>query len=328
MNREARMRFIVYGAGAVGGVIGARLFQAGHDVTLVARGAHRIAIRDRGILLESPDESVRLRIPVAGHPGEIRYEPGDVVLLGMKTQDTAEAVRALAASAPPDTVVACAQNGVENERLALRSFARVYGVCVVLPAAHLRPGIVQVYSAPVGGVLDVGRYPGGTDDVAHAIAAAFRDGGFGAAPRPDVMAYKYGKLLTNLGNAAEVVCGPGEGSRHIAALARSEGLACFHAAGIGFAEADMSVYADVLDVRPVGGRRRFGGSSVQSLQRATGSVEADYLNGEIVLLGRTHGVPTPVNELLGHMANEMARDRRPPGLVEPEEFLAAVAARS
>jgi 2-dehydropantoate 2-reductase len=322
------MRFIVYGAGAVGGVIGGRLFQAGHDVTLIARGAHRTAVRDRGLLLESPDESVTLRIPVAGHPRELPFEAGDVVLLGMKTQDTAEAVRALAAAAPPDVVVVCAQNGVENERLALRSFARVYGVCVVLPAAHLRPGVVQVYSAPVGGVLDVGRYPGGTDETAHAIAAAFRDGGFGATPRADVMDHKYGKLLTNLGNAAEVVCGPGESSGQVAALARAEGLACLHAAGIAFTEADMSVYADVLDVRPVGGRRRFGGSSVQSLQRATGSVEADYLNGEIVLLGRAHGVPTPVNELLAHMANKMVRDRRPPGLVAPEEFLAAVAARS
>jgi 2-dehydropantoate 2-reductase len=319
------MRFVVYGAGAVGGVIGARLFQAGHDVTLIARGAHRRAIRERGLLVESPDESVRLPIPVADHPDQVSYRPGDVVLLGMKTQDTADAVRALAASAPPDIVVACAQNGVENERLALRSFAGVYGVCVVLPAAHLRPGVVQVYSAPVGGVLDVGAYPGGTDDTARAIASAFRDGGFRADARPDLMDFKYGKLLSNLGNAAEVVCGPGEGMREIARLARVEGLACLRAAGIEFAEADMKVYADVLDVRPIDGRDRFGGSSVQSLQRATGSVEADYLNGEIVLLGRTHGVPTPVNELLRRMANEMARDRRPPGLVAPEEFLATVA---
>ncbi|HEV7936040.1 MAG TPA: 2-dehydropantoate 2-reductase [Actinomadura sp.] len=319
------MRFIVYGAGAVGGVIGARLFQAGHDVTLIARGPHLAALREHGLLLETPDEAVRLRIPVAGHPGEVSYRPGDVVLLAMKTQDTAEALRALAASAPSEIVVVCAQNGVENERLALRAFARVYGVCVVLPAAHLRPGVVQVYSAPVAGVLDVGRYPEGADDTALAIVSAFRDGGFRSDVRPDVMTFKYGKLLANLGNAAEVVCGPGEAMREIADLARREGAACLRAAGIGFTEADMGVYADVLRLRPVNDRHRFGGSSVQSLQRATGTVEADYLNGEIVLLGRRHGVPTPVNDLLRRLANEMARRRRPPGLVAPEEFLTRLA---
>ena len=51
------MRYIVYGAGAVGGVIGARLFQAGHDVVLIARGPHLDAIRERGLTFETPDAS-------------------------------------------------------------------------------------------------------------------------------------------------------------------------------------------------------------------------------------------------------------------------------
>ena len=58
------MRFIVYGAGAIGGVLGGRLFQAGEDVVLIARGPHHDAIRDVGLTVESPTGSVTLPVPV------------------------------------------------------------------------------------------------------------------------------------------------------------------------------------------------------------------------------------------------------------------------
>ena len=61
--------------------------------------------------------------------------------------------------APPDVGVVCAQNGVENERVALRSFARVYGVSVMCPAVHLDPGVVIGYSAPVAGIHTSGCGP-------------------------------------------------------------------------------------------------------------------------------------------------------------------------
>lgn len=314
------MRFVVYGAGAVGGVIGGRLFQAGHDVSLIARGAHGAAIGDHGLRLVAPEGSVTLRIPVADQPGRLVFQPDDVVILAMKSQNTADALTALAACAPPDIVVACAQNGVENERLALRHFDRVHGVCVVTPAAHAEPGVVEVYAAPLAGSLDVGRYPAGEDGSAE-LAVAFRDAGFAAQARPDIMRFKYGKLLTNLGNAAEALFGPGGETTRITELARQEGVACLDAAGIDHANGAVP---EGLRMRPITGRRRSGSSSWQSLQRGTGSVEADYLNGEIVLLGRTHGVPTPVNELLCRQMNELARDRRPPGLQAPADFLAAV----
>jgi 2-dehydropantoate 2-reductase len=73
----------------------------------------------------------------------------------------------------------------------------------------------------------------------------------------------------------------------------------------------------------VPGTTHGGGSSWQSLTRGTGSIEADFLNGEIVLLGREHDVPTPVNEALQRLANRAAADRIPPGSLTPEEVLAA-----
>lgn len=75
-----------------------------------------------------------------------------------------------------------------------------------------------------------------------------------------------------------------------------------------------------MQLHPVGGAPRGGGSSWQSLQRATGKIESDYLNGEVVLLGREHGIPTPVNELLQSLAHEAARTRVPPGSLTAEGF--------
>jgi 2-dehydropantoate 2-reductase len=95
-------------------------------------------------------------------------------------------------------------------------------------------------------------------------------------------------------------------------------------AGIDYASAeeDRARRGDLLTWQPVGGARRGGGSSWQSLQRSTGSIEADYLNGEIALVGRMHGVATPVNELLQRLANEAARAGRPPGSTAAEDLLA------
>ncbi len=66
---------------------------------------------------------------------------------------------------------------------------------------------------------------------------------------------------------------------------------------------------------------RGGGSSWQSLARRAGSIEADYLNGEIALLGRLHGVATPVNAALQEVANELARAGDPPESLSFAELL-------
>jgi len=161
------VRFVVYGAGAIGGVVGARLFQHGHDVALIARGAHYEAIRDHGLRIRSPIDDVTLPIPVVDHPANLSLTDDDVVLLAMKSQDTIGACEALDACAPPGIAVACMQNGVENERRVLRHFPRTYGMCVMCPASQLHPGVVQVHSAPVSGLLDLGRFPQGVDEPGH-----------------------------------------------------------------------------------------------------------------------------------------------------------------
>jgi 2-dehydropantoate 2-reductase len=317
------MRFVVFGAGAIGGVIGGRLAQHGHDVVLLARGAHYEAIRDHGLTLEWADERLTLPVPVHDTPAAVGFGPDDVVVLGVKGQDTIGALDALAAVASPETPIVCAQNGVENERVALRRFANVYGMCVMCPATHLEPGVVQAYSAPVSGLLDVGRYPNGVDDTGIAVAEALRASTFESEPRVDIMRWKYAKLLMNLANAVEALFARSDASAEIASRARAEGDEVLRAAGIDFAsiEEDRERRGDLLTWHPVGGARRGGGSSWQSLERGTGAIEVDYLNGEIVVLGRLHGVATPANALLQRLANRAAREGMAPATLDAGDAL-------
>jgi 2-dehydropantoate 2-reductase len=238
MCHAADVRYIIYGAGAVGGTIGGRLFQHDHEVVLIGRGAHYQALRDGGLHLQSPDESVVLAVAVVERPDQIEHQPGDIVFLAMKSQDTATALDALIGWAGPELPVVCAQNGVANERAALRLFANVYGMCVFLPATHLQPGVVQCNSTPVAGILDLGRCPSGGDPLAEEVAAALRASDFDSRVEPDIMRRKYGKLLNNLGNALDAACGSATRRGELYARARAEATACFEAAGIDFASAE------------------------------------------------------------------------------------------
>lgn len=309
------MRMVVYGAGAIGGVIGGRCAQAGEDVVLIARGAHLDALRSDGLTIESPDDTSVVRVPAVASPAELGFGDADVVLLAMKSQDTLAALDALRSTAPAGIPIVCAQNGVANERSALRRFPNVYGMCVLCPATHLRPGVVQASSSPVSGLLDVGRWPAGTDSLSEELAARLSQSTFSSVSRPDIARWKWGKLLMNLGNAVEAVCGRDAGAVELAADVRAEGHACLAAAGIAAAseEEDAARRAGLLTARPIAGERRGGGSTWQSLARGLGTVETDYLTGEVVLLGRLHGVPTPLNAVLQQLAFQMAARHEPPG---------------
>ncbi len=310
------MRFIVYGAGAVGGTLGALLAKAGNDVVLVARGDHLRVLQAEGLLLSTPEWQERFVLPAVSGPQRVQWRPGDVVLLTVKSQDTEAALRSL----PPGVTVVCLQNGVANEPMALRHFADVYGVCVMFPTTHLTPGVVAAHSWPVPGILNLGRYPSGVDSQAHHLAQAFAGAGFVSEPLPAIMRWKYTKLLMNLGNAVQAVCGP---APEIAALVRVEGQQVLRAAGIDFAgeEENRALRSDLITNRDAIGQPRSGSSSWQSLARGTGAIEADYLNGEIVLLGRLHGVAVRYNEHARRLANDFARQGLEAGSLSPQEWL-------
>jgi 2-dehydropantoate 2-reductase len=315
------VQYVVYGAGAVGGVIGARLHLAGMATTLVARGQHLAAMRQHGLVLETVDGRQAIPVAAAGGAAEVAWAQDTVVVLSVKSQHTQEALADLAARAPASTVVVSAQNGVANERAILRLFERVLSICVMQPCAQLEPGVVVQQCHPVPGILDIGRYPGGTDSVTESICTDLRAAGFVSEPRPDIMAWKHRKLIMNLGNGVQACFQPGPEADRLQALARAEGEAALRAAGITVVsdEVDQARRGDILQGRA---RPDAWGSSWQSLARGAGNVEADYLNGEVVLLGRLHGVPTPANELIQRVTNQLARDGGPPRSLRAGEALA------
>jgi 2-dehydropantoate 2-reductase len=180
------------------------------------------------------------------------------------------------------------------------------------------------------GILDLGRWPDGTDDVDEELAAALRASRFECVARADIMRWKYRKLLTNLGNAVQALCGAGfrrdDAGSEVLARLQAEAEAVLAAAGIDpVSEAeDDERRADHLQLREISGETRAGGSTWQSLARGAG-IETDFLNGEIALLGRRHGVPTPANAALQTLMREAAARGAGPGSMTSAELLRQLA---
>lgn len=314
------MRFVVLGAGAIGGVVGGYLARSGADVAFVARGEHGRLIAAHGLEVRTPDGPFTVQVPTAVTPSALKMGDRDVVLLAVKGQDTSGALDALVeAGAAPHTPIACLQNGVANEPLAAQRFDHVFGVTVMAPTLHLQPGVVEAKAGPVPAILDIGRYPSGTDETAEAIAFAFVAAGMPSEVRPDIMRWKWSKLLMNLGNAIEVVCGPAARVSPLGKAVTLEGRAVLEAAGIDFVSAaeDRERRGDLLKWTP---STDAGGSTWQSAVRGT-PMETDLLTGEIVRLGDEHGVETPANDVLLHLAHEQA-ERGGVGNADPDQILA------
>jgi 2-dehydropantoate 2-reductase len=226
------MRIIVYGLGAVGGVIAAQLTFSGYTVIGIARGRQLEAVRGSGLRLFTPQAVRTAKFAVCAGPEEISFERDDVVLLTMKGPDTAGALLRLEAAGVLDQPVFCFQNGVANEALALRFFDSVYGATVVLPADYDTPGEVSAYFTPTIGAFDIGRYPSGSDEAVEKLCRTLRASGFIARRRDDVMASKYRKLLMNLRNIIDALLPDKQLQDKWHSQARAEAEAVLTAAGI------------------------------------------------------------------------------------------------
>ena len=315
------VRYVVLGAGAIGGTLGGHLHRVGREVMLVGRAAHVGAIRAGGLRLVTGDAEYRLDLPaVDAVAAAAPFRGEDVVLLTCKAQHTAAALGELrAAGAAPTLPVVCCQNAIWNESHAQRVFANVYGAVVFVPGFYLDPG--EVINARVGhyGYLEVGRYPAGADTFCARVVEDLAAAGFAAAVNPAVMRAKGAKCLGNLANAVAAITGSQRGADTFMARTRNEARRVWRAAGIDFEESRE--FAVRRKERYRGhdrwprdhGPPRQGGSSWQSLMRNAGSIESEFLNGEVVRLGRLLGIPAPCNEVLWRRAEEMARAGVPPG---------------
>jgi 2-dehydropantoate 2-reductase len=304
-----RQAVAVIGAGAIGGLLGARLHDAGIDVRLIGREAQVDAIRTNGLLVKGLEGSHVVHLPAATRLDETP----DIVLLTVKSQDVADASRSIAALHSDATVVTM-QNGVRSDREAADILGRdrVVGCVLNISATYLEPGVVEQNTA---GLFQVGApYPeskGRVDAVLELLNLAIK-----TEPVPDIARSRWTKLMANLNNAIMAITGLpiGRALRHpgltrLSIATIREGVKTAQLGGFGLDQTRrartfrlMSTLPMPLSYRVFRGRlagnfppdSTYGPSTLQSLQRGSSS-ELEYLNGEIVKLGERIERPTPYN---------------------------------
>ncbi|UMB69420.1 ketopantoate reductase family protein [Mycobacterium paraterrae] len=325
-------RYVIVGAGAIGGTVGGVLTRAGVATVLVARGPHAETLAANGLTLRTPDGTFQTPVAAVSDAAEVRLTPDDVLVFTTKTQQLDVALQqwvdqpvhgpeGVLGTAGELLPALTALNGVVAEDKSLRYFRRVYGVCVWLPAVHLTAGEVIVRSWPVVGQFHVGRWPVGLssdsdDDVLQDVNAAWTSAGVRINVVDDIAPWKYNKLISNLGNAVGALASQdGDLGRIVAAL-QAEAEAVLRDAGIDFVSFEVSTAArvDGPTPRPVPGVDTGAGNSTwQSLSRNTGDVETDYFNGEIVRIAHQHGIAAPLNSTVARLARETVRTHAGPG---------------
>ena len=330
-------RYIILGAGAVGGALGGRLALAGREVVLVARGDHLAVLRERGLRLRTPDEDVTQPLQAVGSPEEIELDVEDILILATKTQQANEVLVGWtdaplhqngrpAGTAGERLPIFIALNGVAGEGFAHRYFRRVYGVCVWMPVVHLIAGEVIIRSTPRSGMLHIGRVPNTTkdhDQVLEQVAADLVAANFDVPLPDDVMAWKYRKLISNIGNVFQALVARNGDWRPLVVDAEAEARRVLDAVGIRYTSdaEETAARAAGFTMKPVPGvAASLGGSTWQSLQRSTGNIETDYLNGEIVMIAHRAGLEAPINARLAILARWASATGAKPGEMSAQEL--------
>jgi len=308
------MKIAIIGAGAIGGLVGARLALAGEDVTFIVRGRNLDAIRERGIKLITTDGLEHTALHVKATDDYAEAGPQDVVIPAMKAHQLEAVVDALPHLLGPDTTIVPMQNGIpywyfqkhggphEGTRVASvdpqgRIAAgieadRVLG-CIVYPASVLvAPGVVRHIE---GDRFPLGELDGRVDtERVRRIAACFTEAGFKAPVLDDIRAEVWLKLWGNLSfnpissltHSTLVDICQYPLTRELAADMMREAQAVAHKLGIAFR---------VPLERRIAGAEKVGKHKTSMLQdvEAGHELEVDALLGSVVELARLTDTPTP-----------------------------------
>lgn len=319
------MRFIIYGTGAIGGVIGGYLAHTKHDVIFMGRPGQVNAINKTGLHLVTPSGTHIAHARAVTGPEQLKFGGDDMVFLTVKGQNTEEALQDLK-KVNENVPVFCFQNGVRNEETAAKYFSKVYGVMVRIGAVYLQDGEVIAPRDPPGWLI-IGRYPNGKDKLAESVATALREASFLTKTSDDVMPYKWGKLMSNLSNAIEAITNTrGSDANHLVQAAQKELSDALSQAGIKWMTQEQMDKEWPETTAPLRGSLDTAkqSSTWQSLARGQGSVETDFLNGEVVRLAKRLGRQAPVNEMLVRISKEMADKHEHPGKYTPAQLLTKV----
>ena len=293
------MTFAFIGAGAVGGYFGALLSRAGHDVRLIARGAHLEAIRKDGLKVVSAAVGDFVARPAASSdPAEIG--PADVVVLAVKTYDNPTALPLIRPLLGPRSVVITLQNGVDSAdaiAMVAGEDATLGGTTYVATAID-GPGVILQTGTHRRVVM--GEYFGDRRVVSErvaAIAAVMKTADIQAEPVADGRAAMWEKFtylapFAAFTGAARLPIGPLWADAHCRSMflaAVAEVAAVARAEGIPVAEDYLSRITTYADALPPSTRS----SLLIDLSQGK-RIEVEALQGSVVRRGQATGVPTPI----------------------------------
>jgi 2-dehydropantoate 2-reductase len=315
------VRYIIFGAGAIGSIVGGHLYRAGASVALVGPKLHMRAIRSRGLTLRTRDKTYSVPVPATMRVSDLApFQSDDVVLLCAKTQQSVKCLSQLRTAGARRTLpILCCQNSFLNEAMATLYFDRVYGLAVYVDGIFIEPGEVIHPTGRRYGHLELGRYPSGLDHLARQVARDLSAAGFSVRVTSDVMRVKRAKFVLNMANAVIAITDqPDQAARLVktlraeaARVLRESGLECeSFAAYRRRAEAGCGALLPPVEVAS---RKLIADSTWQSLYRRTGNIETPYFNGLIAQLGQSLDLPTPANSLVTELATSMAERRQRPG---------------
>ncbi len=337
MKRESSSHYIILGAGAVGGTMGALLAESGQRVTLIGRPALVSAVRAQGGLRHVRNGIEHL-VPLAAvdHPGRVNLEGPVILFITTKAGDLDDALESARGAFPKTTLTVTWQNGIRAEDQALPVFPNLLGGIVRATSTMIVPGEVRTRSP---GLLILGRTPPPgrpcldpeLDHVVRDLTAA----GFEAVPSPDIRADKALKLLLNLiSGASPLVRREGLACPNLTRLEQAvliEGARILKAAGVPAYAAsgrgeDVPTMLRHLAGRPVRPPIRDGvhNSTWQNLRVPGRRLENGHMNGEIVELAASIGRAAPWNIRLLDLLTEVHGKGLGPEALTDEELGARI----
>jgi 2-dehydropantoate 2-reductase len=320
------VKICIFGAGAIGGLIGAKLSAAGDaEVSLIARGPHLAAMRARGLTLK--DASGERTVPVFATDRPAELGPQDYVILALKAHAIPGILEAVQPLLGPDTAVVTAQNGVpwwyfyrqlgehEGRRIeAVDPGGRIWDTlgperaigCVAHPAAEIAsPGVIHHIE---GDRFPVGEPSGEKTERVNALSRALIAAGLRAPVRPQIRHEIWIKLWGNLsfnpisaltGGTLEDICRD-PGTRAVARLMMVEAQAIGEALGITFA---IDVDRRIEGAAAVGAHKT---SMLQDLELGR-PLEIDALVAAVQELGRLENIATPNIDAVLALVRQRAR---------------------
>ena len=322
------MRICIFGAGSVGGYLAGYLSRGGAEVSVVARGAHLAAIRDKGLTVESPDETLTARIAASDKPAELGRQ--DVVLVTVKAPALPQVAATIAPLLGPDTSVAFVMNGIpwwyfhahggllDGRQLPAldpggalwrtvgpdRAIGAVFWPACSVPS----PGVIRLLTGAGGGTV-FGEPSNAMTPRLQTLATAFREAGLPVTLTEDIRALIWRKLAFNLsaGPLCVLTETPVMDTHTEAALIACSGQLLTEAMAIA-AAMGITLDMDIAAVAEANKRLAHRPSILQDLA-AGRPMEIEALYGVPLEMARMANVPTPMLDVLVGLIKVKARAR-------------------